>query len=138
MPRAIAYRISRIGATTGPPGQWEKRVLNVSRTARFAKSVVIWLLMPMAGCAATPVTLTPEGERVLVLEPPFNLRECQYLGRIQASATNLRGDVEAQRLVNARNRAAALGGNRIVVGLVQLLGAREFEVYQCPPGMPAR
>lgn len=92
----------------------------------------------VVGCAATPVMLTPEGEQVLVLEPPFNLRDCQYLGRIQASASNLRGDVEAQRLINARNRAAARGGNRILPGSVQLLGAREFEVYQCPAGSPAR
>lgn len=100
--------------------------------------VPVLTVLIAAGCVATPVKLTPEGEQVQVLEPPFNLRDCQYLGRIQASATDLRGDVEAQRLINARNRAAARGGNRILVGSVELLGAREFEVYQCPPGIPAR
>jgi hypothetical protein len=105
----------------------------ISRNAKLAIAMVV-----LAACAATPVILTPEGERVTVLEPPFDLQGCKNMGRIQASASNFRGDVEEQRLINARNKAVLRGGNRIVTGSVQLLGARDFDVYACPDTAPPK
>lgn len=96
--------------------------------------IVSVLALAGLGCSPTQVKLTPEGEKVAVAASPGQMRHCESLGRITAYSTNLEQDVEKQRLINARNKAAQMGGNRIVAGQATLMtvGGREFDVYRCP------
>ncbi len=88
------------------------------------------------GCTVAHAELEPGGAKVLVIERPLEVKGCDSLGNVSGNASSLLGDVEAERTINARNRAATLGGNRVVPRQVTLLGAREFEVFYCPESNP--
>ncbi len=93
------------------------------------------LLIALAGCTPTEKRLSPGGERVRVVEE-HQVRDCEALGTVTASASSLMGSVTESRRLNARNKAAAKGGNRIVLATADFyLGTRRnYRVYRCPEG----
>ena len=97
-------------------------------------SLVLW------GCSGSTLELTPEGSAVQVVENKEAVKDCTALGQVQGSARSLFNDVQAQKLISAKNRAAEKGGNRILpagsaVGnapIIEGIGANNFDVYRCP------
>lgn len=94
------------------------------------------LALVLTSC--TWVSLTPEGEGVVVLQPGA-VANCQRVGRVTSRTTDeiVTVDRSAEKLQNellvlARNEAAALGGNAIVPDSVIQEGAQVFSVYNCP------
>ena len=106
------------------------------RRAGFVPALALLGLLSLSilACSPTQVKLTPEGEKVAVAASFYQVRNCEPLGRITASSTNLDQDPETQRTINARNKAAQRGGNRIVGGQATLMtvGGGEFDGYRCP------
>ena len=92
---------------------------------------MLWVVGLWMGCTPTPVALTPEGERVAVLATLADAEQCKELGTVHAAASSAMSN-EDTRLLNARNRAGALGGNRILLGRIEITGVQEFRVFRCP------
>lgn len=110
-----------------------------SNWARWAIQVAA-LSLALCGCAASTLELTPEGSAVQVAESKDAVKDCTDLGQVEGSARSLFGDVEVQKVISAKNRAAEKGGNRVVRGgaaladapIISGIGADVFEVYRCP------
>jgi hypothetical protein len=98
------------------------------------------LSLALCGCAGSTLELSPEAAAVQVAESKDAVKDCTDLGQVQGSARSLFGDVEAQKLISAKNRAAEKGGNRVVRGgealadakIVSGIGADTYAVYRCP------
>ena len=116
-----------------------------------------WLLpflciVAVAGCAAgKKLKLTPAGANVLRAHSLTDVKECERLGPITAKlslGTSFTAGVMAGRsgtptrpddplsvneyLIDARNKAARMGGNRVLATNEPYGGKREFDVYRCP------
>jgi hypothetical protein len=95
-------------------------------------------------CALTqpnpPNVLTPEGEKVVVVPTLANLTDCRSAGMITARAASVFGkvDMTEDQTVDARNKAAKLGGNRVMrreaTEPVAEPGTRSYEAFICPVG----
>ncbi len=112
-----------------------------------------WLLpflciVAVAGCAGKKLTLA--GANVLRAHSLTDVKECERLGPITAKlslGTSFTAGVMAGRsgtrprpddplyvneyLIDARNKAAKMGGNRVLATNEPYAGMREFDVYQC-------
>ena len=78
-----------------------------------------------------PKQLTPQGEVVQVVRLDSGVRDCRFLGTVTAAASSLTSNQDT-RLINARNKAGALGASHIVPGRIRLTGEREYAAYRCP------
>jgi hypothetical protein len=85
----------------------------------------------LGACTPAVVTLTPEGERVQVVDNLQDVQDCSVIGTVSAAPSNAVSN-ENTRLIHARNRAAERGGNRIVPGRLEITGTQEFSVFKCP------
>jgi hypothetical protein len=94
----------------------------------YASLLVVILLV--TGCAARQVELTERGKRVRPVPSRAEVWDCKELGVVYASSSS--AIHSGTRLVNARNKAAELGGNRILPGRIDVFGEREFQVFLCP------
>jgi hypothetical protein len=89
----------------------------------------------LSACAG--LSLTPEGEKVRILEPS-EVSSCRELGKTNTSVTDTVVGVErpddtiAKELrIIARNGAARMGGDTIVPLTVIEEGQQTFVVYKC-------
>lgn len=89
----------------------------------------------LSACAG--LSLTPEGEKVRILEPT-EVSSCKELGKTNTSVTDTVVGVErpedtiAKELrIIARNGAARMGGDTIVPLTVIEQGQQTFVVYKC-------
>jgi len=89
----------------------------------------------LSACAG--LSLTPEGEKVRILEPS-EVSSCRELGKTNTSVTDTVVGVErpedtiAKELrIIARNGAARMGGDTIVPLTVIEQGQQTFVVYKC-------
>jgi len=89
----------------------------------------------LSACAG--LSLTPEGEKVRILEPT-EVGSCKELGKTNTSVTDTVVGVErpedtiAKELrIIARNGAARMGGDTIVPLTVIEQGQQTFVVYKC-------
>jgi hypothetical protein len=87
--------------------------------------------------ACSSLNLTPEGEKVRILEPS-EVGSCRELGKTNTSVTDTVVGVErpdetiAKELrIIARNGAARMGGDTIVPLTVMEEGQQTFVVYKC-------
>ena len=99
------------------------------KIGKFAS--IIGVAIGLAACGRPNIALTLEGEKVLLVELPRALNDCEELGTIKASGTGVSPDGDP-RTVKARNKAARLGGNRIIVDSILLAGQFKYRVYYCP------
>jgi hypothetical protein len=98
------------------------------------------MFFALAGCSGSTLELSPEAAAVQLVEGKEAVNDCTDLGQVQGSARSLFGDVEAQKLVSAKNRAAEKGGNRLLRGgqalgdakMVSGIDADIYQVYRCP------
>ena len=86
-----------------------------------------------------PNELTPEGKQVRLVRAS-DVAQCRNLGTITARAASIFGkvDVAEDQAVDARNKAAKMGGNAIVKFIksaesppINEPGAQTFTVYLC-------
>ena len=101
-------------------------------------------LMALGACSYAepnaPNTLTVDGARVRVAEKPTEVIECKSLGLLTARAASVLGktDLVADQQVNARNKAAAFGGDTVIVRANALPvaepGAQTYEAFLCRRG----
>ena len=114
-----------------------------------------WLLpflciVAVAGCAGKKLKLTPAGANVLRAHSLSDVKECERLGPLTAKlfpgarfsvgmktsgGKRSRPDDPIyinQYLIDARNKAARMGGNRVLATNEPYAGRREFDVYRCP------
>ena len=100
----------------------------------FAVGAVLVAMGATSGCTPQEISLTPEGKGVSLAESIGEVEACRLLGEIASSAStgfDFVGDIERIILAKARNKAGAMGGNRILAGR-RLPGGREYKVYRCP------
>ncbi len=96
----------------------------------------VLLLVPVLLASCTWVDLTQEGARVQLLETANS--SCQHLGTVTTSVKDRLGPmnrddtkVRGELVTLARNRAAVLGGNAIVMSPPPADGEAGFDVYRC-------
>ena len=96
------------------------------------------LVMSCSAMAPNPPnTLTPEGEKVTPVDRPADVAKCRSLGKVIGRAASVFGkvDLATDQLVDARNKAAKLGANRLVRrGEDQPIaepGTASFEAFLC-------
>ncbi|MBD3646719.1 MAG: DUF4156 domain-containing protein [Pseudomonadales bacterium] len=97
---------------------------------------LIATLALLSGC--TFVELTPAGELVSVVQPDL-VKNCERIGQTESNVEDNVGIFErsdkkvAEELETlARNSAARMGGDAIVVASPPKYGRQLFHVYQCP------
>lgn len=97
---------------------------------------VIAILVLLSGCSW--VKLTPAGELVSVVQPDL-VKNCEKIGQTESTVKETVGIFErSDKLVAeememlARNSAARMGGDAIVVASPPDGGRQLFHVYQCP------
>jgi hypothetical protein len=94
-------------------------------------NVAVAMLSLVTACSSVSTALTPEGERVVVIQTLTEVESCKDLGVVNAAMSGAASNQDT-RLINGRNRAGALGGNRILAGRIELTGVQEFYVFLCP------
>ena len=83
------------------------------------RSILPWLALLLgiaaAGCAANPPPMLTEAGRGVHVETRYDaVLQCKSLGMILGRAASLMGDIASEQETDARNRAGAMGGNRII------------------------
>ena len=102
--------------------------------------ILLALAFALAGC--TGHVLSPSGAGVLRAHSLSDVRGCRRLGPIEAELASLFATVggktpaEAPSLYNdlltdARNKAGAMGGNRVLATSEPVANRQEFDVYLC-------
>jgi hypothetical protein len=111
---------------------------------RFARPfALVFLIASLVGACDLvqpnpPNVLTPEGEKVVVVATLADLTNCHSAGMITARAASVFGkvDLKTDQEVDARNKAAKLGGNRVMrreaTEPVAEPGTRSYEAFICP------
>jgi type IV pilus biogenesis protein CpaD/CtpE len=104
--------------------------------SRWTSIALLLLAAGLAGCASNPPALTPAGDKVQLAASAAEVQGCTLVEKTYLSGTDLRGDVEAQQRIKARNLAAEKGANRVLpIGAsdnLLHLGQQGFELYRCP------
>lgn len=100
------------------------------------KNIVIMLCALLVGCGSF-VKTTQEGEKVRLLNKN-QVSTCQYLGKTTVSVLDKiafierqTSSVEGNLQSLARNSAAEMSGDSIVVASTVHRGKQTFDVYQC-------
>jgi len=98
---------------------------------------VLFAMMPLVILGCTWVKLTPEGQKVRVLDAK-QVENCKKLGQTSTSVLAKKGiitrnkeKVSGELATLARNSAADMGGNVIVPISNIKNGERSFTVYNC-------
>ncbi len=101
------------------------------------KILLLLLLFALQGC--TWVELTPEGEKVDVVEPQ-HVKGCKLLGKTTVSVKARVGAIERKEEaiqeeleILARNNAVTIKGDTIVPITEIKEGSRTYNVYRCKP-----
>lgn len=101
---------------------------------KFLVCVVLVSAVSLGAC--TWVETTESGAQVQLLTEPS--AGCQHLGRVTTSVKDSLGPfdrnedrVREELVALARNRAAVMGGNAIVLSQPAVEGEAGFEVYNC-------
>jgi hypothetical protein len=102
--------------------------------AKSAAGILAAILL--GGCTWVPLTDAGAGVNQATAD---QVAQCRHVGAVSASTQDKigvqrnRGKVGEELVVLARNEAASIGGDTIVVAGAPVEGRQDFNVYRCGP-----